>query len=112
VINKDDWPATRQRLMAFWHGEIIDRCAIAITVPLDEEKCLATLPRHWYNATRTPQEIRAYWLDAESIVERNILRFENTAYYGEAFPLLNFDLGAVSHAGYFAGARYQFRESL
>ena len=112
MINKDDWPATRQRLMAFWHGEIIDRCAIAVTVPLDKEKCFAALPRYWYNEQRTPEEIRAYWLDAESIVKRNILRFENTAYYGEAFPLLNFDLGAVSHAVYFAGARYHYRESL
>jgi hypothetical protein len=112
VINKDDWPATRQRLMAFWRGEIMDRCAIAVTVPLDEEKCFAALPRYWYNEQRTPEEIRAYWLDAETIVKRNILRFENTAYYGEAFPLINFDLGAVSHAGYFAGVRYHFRESL
>ena len=112
MINKDDWPETRQRLMAFWRGEIMDRCAIAVTVPLDEEKCFATLPRYWYNEQRTSEEIRAYWLDAETIVKRNVLRFENTAYYGEAFPLLSFDLGAVSHAGYFAGARYHFRESL
>ena len=98
--------------MAFWHGEIIDRCAIAVTVPLDEAKCFAALPRYWYNEQRTPEQVRTYWLDAESIVKRNILRFENTAYYGEAFPLLNFDLGAVSHAGYFAGARYHYRESL
>jgi len=112
VINKDDWHETRQRLMAFWRGEILNRCAIAVTVPLDEEKCFATLPRYWYNEQRTPEEIRAYWLDAEAVVKRNVLRFENTAYYGEAFPLINFDLGAVSHAGYFAGARYHFRESL
>jgi hypothetical protein len=112
VINKDNWDETRQRLMAFWRGEIMDRCAIAVTVPLDEEKCFAALARYWYNEWRTPEEIRLYWLDAEAIVKRNVLRFENTAYYGEAFPLLNFDLGAVSHAGYFAGARYHFRESL
>lgn len=112
MINKEDWPETRERLMAFWRGEILDRCAIAVTVPLDEEKCFAALPRYWYNEQRTPDEVRAYWLDAERIVARNVLRFENTAYYGEAFPLLNFDLGPVSHAGYFAGARYQFRSSL
>ena len=112
MINKDDWPETRQRLMAFWRGAILDRCAIAVTVPLDEEKCFAALPRYWYNEQRTPEEIRAYWLDAEAIAKRNILRFENTAYYGEAFPLVNFDLGAVSHAGYFAGARHHFRDSL
>jgi hypothetical protein len=98
--------------MAFWRGEILDRCAIAITVPLDEEKYFSASPTYWYNDKRTTEEISAYWLDAETIVKRNILRFENSAYYGEAFPLLNFNLGAVSHAGYFAGARYRYRESL
>ena len=56
-------------------------------------------PALWYNEQRTPEEIRAYWLDAEAIVKRNVLRFENTAYYGEAFPLVNFDLGVVFMRG-------------
>jgi hypothetical protein len=98
--------------MAFWRREILDRCAIAVTVPLDEEKYFAASPTYWYNEQRTPEEINAYWLDAETILKRNILRFENSAYYGEAFPLLSLNLGAVSHAGYFAGARYHYRESL
>ena len=112
MIKKDNWDETRQRLMAFWRGEILDRCAIAVTVPLDEEKVFAAYPRYWYNENRTPEEILQYWLDPEAVVKRNVLRFENTAYYGEAFPLINFDLGAVSHAGYFAGARHHYRDSL
>jgi len=112
VINKDGWPETRQRLMAFWRSEILDRCAIAVTVPLDEEKCFSALPRYWYHDQRTLEEIRTFWLDAEDMVRRNVLRFENTAYYGEAFPLINFDLGAVSHAGYFAGAQYDYTEGV
>lgn len=112
MINKDDWPETRQRLMAFWHGEILDRCAIAVQVPLDEETYFAAAPSYWYNDRRTAEEVWAYWLDAETVIKRNVARFENTAFYGEAFPLVRFDLGAVSHAGYFAGARHQYRESL
>jgi hypothetical protein len=112
MINKDDWPETRQRLSAFWRGEILDRCAISVTVPLDAEKYFAVYPSSWYNDGRTPDEVAAYWWDPETVLARNLQRFENTAHYGEAFPLVNLNLGAVSHAGYFAGAKYSYRESL
>ncbi len=30
---RDNWDASRQRFCAFWQGEIVDRCCIAVRAP-------------------------------------------------------------------------------
>jgi len=99
---KDDWSKAKERLNAFWQGEIIDRCCISVRA-CDGRKLADSFKRP---ADR--KELDFFWTDPERIIRRNRLRMENTYYGGEAFPVMPLDLGAGGHAGFFRGARHQF----
>lgn len=99
---KDDWSRAKERLTAFWNGEIIDRCCISVK---------ATDWSRMGDSFRRPEDeagLVSYWTDPERIIRRNRLYMENTYYGGEAFPVMPLDLGAGGHAGFFKGARHQF----
>ena len=99
---KDDWSKAKERLTAFWNGEIIDRCCVSIRA-CDWRKLGDSFRRPTERA-----EVDLFWTDPERIIRRNRLYMENTYYGGEAFPVMPLDLGASGHAGFFKGARHQF----
>src|SRR3989339_483573 len=33
MLYKEDWPEARQRLLAWWEGELVDRAVIQVTAP-------------------------------------------------------------------------------
>ena len=104
---QDNWLKVKERLNAFWHQEIIDRCCIVAEAPRRGR----TIP---YEATfefrsHVPEDqLLQYWTDPEYILKNRLLRFENTFYGGEAFPSVFLDLGASGHAGFFKGSQHQF----
>lgn len=106
------WPDIKQRFEAFWRGEVLDRCMLAVTVKTRPELADPASPRLWYNRHRTEDEIKEYWLSPEAVLQRNIRKFENTLYLGDAIPQVMFDLGAVAYAGFFQGARYRHTDSI
>lgn len=105
---KTDWDKAQQRLAAFWNMDIVDRCCAAVTV---------TDPAHSIGAYKANMpkgqaEIDKFWTDPELIISRNRDAMEHSYYAGEAFPLVNLDLGAAGHAGFFKRNRHQFADSV
>ena len=97
---------SKERWIAWWNGEIIDRCLVNIsapnTVPMtsDEKKL--------FQVSDVPADLLHYWTDAEWIAKRNRSYMAHTWYGGDTFPLINLNLGASGHAGFFRNSRYSF----
>jgi hypothetical protein len=102
----DNWDKIKQRHIAFWHKEIIDRCCIWVTAPKDGAK-FGDFP-----LPQDRQERLQWWTDGEQVLKRNKNWYEGTFYGGDSFPVLIHDLGPASHAGFFKGARYQFENTV
>ena len=103
---KPDWDKAKERLTAFWHQEIVDRCCAAIYVYENGAKAPERV------VPGTDEERMRYWTDPEQIIQRNRRLMENTYYAGEAFPCLFLDLGAGGHAGFFKGEKHYFGDSM
>ena len=92
---KENWEDAKKRLEAYWHRENEGRCLLGITA-VRKKKIQSQL---W---TAVPQGVTCeeHWLDAEKIIERNNLYFENTYFAAEAVPFVNVNLGAGITAAY------------
>jgi len=103
MMYAENWPKAKERICAWWQGEVLDRCCASI---------VSTAP--YAPARPKPSDkagLFAYRTDPEWIVARSRENMAHTWYGGEAFPLVMPDLGAAGHAGFFKGAEYQFEES-
>lgn len=111
----NDWEKRKQRLLAFWDREIIDRCCCAITAPgrnmsledfymCGDGRLAGTLP--------TEEERELEWTDGERVLKRKLHYFENAYFGGDAFPQIFLNLGAGGHGGYYKGVRPQFESSV
>ena len=101
---KNDWEKSKERFHAFWKGEVLDRCCVAVTAPKDGSK---------YTPEPFPQNKEdkiKYWTDGEWILKRNRQDFESTFFGGEAFPQVFLNLGVSAHAGFFKNAKYQMED--
>ncbi|MHB9132286.1 MAG: uroporphyrinogen decarboxylase/cobalamine-independent methonine synthase family protein [Armatimonadota bacterium] len=91
---KPDWAEARERLTAWWRGEIVDRVCLGITCyPVDPGLVSPTLDL----SALTPEE---YFLNAEVRLAQIEYSVANTGWYGEAFPNASLDLGPGSLALY------------
>jgi len=81
IIYKPDWEETKHRFEAWWAGEALDRCAIAVTAPRDDARGL--------EPPEFPDNPVLRWTDLEFIAALNDYRFQTTFYGGEAFPHWN-----------------------
>jgi hypothetical protein len=72
VYYKPDWAAAQKRLEAFWAGEVLDRCPVAVLAPRNRRA--KTLE------PAGPADIEAYY-------RREIARLESTYFGGEAAPV-------------------------
>lgn len=79
---KPDWDIVKKRLNALWDREILDRCCVAVTAPLDKNK------PYIEDVPTDPDELKAYYLDVEWILKRNEERMEKTYFGGDAFPCI------------------------
>jgi hypothetical protein len=102
MLYKEDWDQSRKRLEAFWNGEIVDRCCIAVTSAArgreDEYWRWKNLPRMYG------------WADPEAIVKRSRALFAASWFGGESFPGIWLNLGPSGHAGFFKGVRYHVND--
>jgi hypothetical protein len=99
---KDDWHKTQQRFLAFWQGEILDRCCISVRAPR---------ANHHYMLPEPPTDstdLLKWWLDPEDNLKRQVQEFENTYYGGDAYPAATMCLGASVMAGFY-GSPAEFR---
>lgn len=103
---KDDWLRAKERLTAFWNGEIVDRCCISV------KATDWTNIRPLFQFPETQEELLPYWTDPEHIIRRNRAMMKNTYYGGESFPIMPLNLGASGHSGFFKGERHQFADTV
>ena len=81
LLYKPDWEETKERLLAWWEGEIIGRCAISVSAQKKDapEKPFPPLP----------EKIEDRWLDFDYLSRVNEYRMSRTFYGGEALPVWN-----------------------
>ncbi len=79
---KEDWPQARERIEAWWQGEIIDRVAIRVTAPKGQR-------RH----VQPPSDPMGRWTDVDFIVDNWAAHFEATYFGGESIPCAVVNLG-------------------
>jgi len=68
MLYKNDAEKARERWSAWWNGELTDRCCVNITAgngkPYTEEEYRIM------QCPEDPEELTAYWTDAEWVVKR------------------------------------------
>lgn len=84
---KENWPRVRERMLAFWEHEIIDRACIAVTAPREHQ-----VPVPEADAEREIADIDFHF-------ERYHALFQNTYYSGEALPVATSVLGFAAFGG-------------
>ncbi|MCG3181159.1 MAG: hypothetical protein BIFFINMI_03534 [Phycisphaerae bacterium] len=91
---KPDWPRAVERLMAWWQGEVIDRCCVGV-------RCRRN------GAQRLPDADARYWMDVDA--QFNLIRRKAaaTAWLGESFPCYWPNIGPETLAAYL-GCRVEF----
>ncbi|NLG25780.1 MAG: hypothetical protein GX558_10520, partial [Clostridiales bacterium] len=98
MLNDERFRAAQRRFEAYWQGEELDRCLIAVTAPVGA-------PR----PARRAAGLEARWTGAEAIYEDFTSGLRATWYGGEALPIHwpNLGPGVVSA---FVGGGYRFTE--
>jgi hypothetical protein len=81
LLYKPDWEETQHRYLAWWSGEAIGRCALAVTAPRANGPAIV-LPE-------PPEDPVERWTDLDYITALNEYQHATTFYGGEAFPLWN-----------------------
>lgn len=64
-VFKNDWGETVERFTAFWKGEIVDRCCMAVIAPRDGVRVHQPEP-----LPEDPGHLRRSWLDPELNLRR------------------------------------------
>lgn len=75
---KPDWESAQRRYRAWWAGEVLDRCLLAVTAPR------ADAPDIPYPARPATPAMR--WTDLDYAAACNEYHMRRTFYGGEAFP--------------------------
>jgi len=81
LLYKPDWDEARERFRAWWAGEALGRCAMAVTAPRDG------LPDE--NPPAAPDDPVRRWTDLDYLAALNDYQHRRTFYGGEAFPIWN-----------------------
>ncbi len=98
---KPDYEKTKERYDAFWHGEIIDRPPVSITLPIDNPK---PVPQKTYK-TYAEQ-----WLDLDFRAETTAIALSNYIYYADALPIAWPNMGPEIFSAW-CGCDYEFGET-
>jgi hypothetical protein len=98
MILKEDWEQARERMLAWWEGEMIDRVCLQVTAPLtpEDELCYPQSP-----ISPEVVDLNEYWTDVDHVIARTTRRICNTFWGGEAFPLFWPNLGPDAFAAFF-----------
>ena len=98
-----DWERRIARHDACWHGEIIDRPVVMMTLRRPNPDYPRPTPKSW-------PSLRDRWLDTEYQVTARLAAVMNTEYLGDALPHVNPNLGPEVFSAFF-GAEAEFGES-
>ncbi|MCL2664753.1 MAG: hypothetical protein FWE82_04000 [Defluviitaleaceae bacterium] len=81
LLYKPDWEKTKERLLAWWEGEITDRCVIGVTAKKNDAP-----HSEW---PKVPEKTEDRWFDYEYIKNVNEHVMRRTFYGGESLPIWN-----------------------
>ncbi|MCL2363726.1 MAG: hypothetical protein FWC71_03580 [Defluviitaleaceae bacterium] len=101
-----DWNHIRKRHADFWNGELTDSCLLSVYAP--REGAL----RQSFPMPQNKEERMRWWLDAEQVIARFRAQASAMYYAGDAFPILNCNVGPACIAGFFAGSIPRFEDSI
>ena len=102
MIFKEDWNKCKERFKAYWEGEILDRCCIAVTAPRNK-------PLDSKTELRQARDLVQKWTDSEFRLNNMMYEFSHTYYGGDALPNFWIDLGPGIPAA-FMGSGYDLGE--
>jgi len=100
MINQNE-QYLEKRWLEYWNKENHDRPIMSVNAVKNNAK---------YKTIERPATVKECWMDWEYIVKANRNSFENTFFGGEAFPLLNPNLGP-DIVGAVCGCELEFSES-
>jgi hypothetical protein len=103
---KADWEEAKRRFKAFWNGEIVHRCCVAVKAPMGRGRYYPPQP------AVSKERLQEWWQDPEDNLRRMVEEFENTFYGGEAYPATVICLGASAMAGSYGSAVELIPESV
>ncbi len=89
LLHKEDWEEAKQRYLAWWPGEKMDRCLLWITAPKNDVPPEDPPP--------APADLHQRWTDLDYLTALNDYRHRRTFYGAEAFPIWH--TGYPGHAG-------------
>ncbi len=96
---KPDWPQVKERFLALWENEIVDRCCVSVMAPKDNSGF--SKEEIWKRMQDTHRLTYLYWDDPDRIVEELEITLAAVFFGGEALPHLSMNFGASGHAAYF-----------
>lgn len=97
---KPDYEQVRERYLAWWEGEIVDRPLTSICFAKPPEECVAVPPKHHAS-------LRERWLDAEWQAERARAEMSNVVFYADALPVRFPNLGPEIFSAFY-GCELEF----
>ena len=103
LLYKEDWGKAKERMEAWWHGEIIDRPTLQVIAPRDK-------PIGKIKQVKQPDTIQERWTNVEYVLDVAENQFKQTFFGGEAFPAWWPNLGPDIFAAYL-GCPLEFGES-
>ncbi len=74
MLYKDNWQETKERLAAFWEGEVINRPCMSVICPLGEQ------------VRPEPKDFKQKWTDPEFLLQDHLAICKGNYFGGEAIP--------------------------
>ena len=98
--------AIQKRMTALWDRELIDRCCCAVFATGEEaEREFNSYP------SDNEEENRKMLVEPEWMLRKHLDLFEHTYFAGDAFPLINLNLGPAGHTAFLKGVRPMYRNT-
>lgn len=89
----EDFDKIRERFTALWNREILDRCCISVFAY--DQQAMAD-----FSSMPPGMDPRVWMTDPEIMQKRHLQLFEKTYFAGDAFPLVNLNLGPSGHTAF------------
>ncbi|MGI6007402.1 MAG: hypothetical protein ACOX8E_07935 [Ruminococcus sp.] len=106
MFEVEKFDKSRKRLEALWDGEIIDRCCISAFAIDDETNA------EFYTPPQDDMDRKYFLTDPEMIRKRHLRFFEKAYYAGDAFPLINLNMGPSGHTGFIRGVKVDYTDTI
>ncbi|MDD3338661.1 MAG: hypothetical protein PHS82_07400 [Lachnospiraceae bacterium] len=99
MVDLDNFDKIQKRMTALWDREIIDRCCISVFA-YDQQAM-----QEFYTLPDEKMDCRYFMTDPEMIRSRHMNLFDKSYYAGEAFPLVNLNMGPSGHTAFVKGVQ-------